>query len=105
MFGVRPNSTLSCNLYQERLFGHGLAFFSKGFDINVVDGVDQLFFIVLEFFQNWSQEKTIGGKGMAAAVQTRFDTVFRNPDSFFSQKTSLNQSRAVIAYFQDDFFL
>ncbi len=40
---------------------------------------------------------------MSAAIQTGFNTVLRNPYTLLSQEFTLNNCRAVITHFQDNF--
>src|SRR3989304_5032225 len=42
---------------------------------------------------------------MAAAIQSRFDAILRDPQPALCQKLSLNRSRMIVAYLENDYFL
>src|SRR5438132_254065 len=68
-------------------------------------GLDQCLAIGPELFENRTQQKSIGGEGMAAAVQSRFDPILRYPEPLLCKVFPLDYRRTVVAYLQDDLLL
>ena len=72
--------------------------------VDIVEHLDQFPPVLLELLQDRPHQVPVGGEGVAAAVEPRFDAVFGNPQTALRQVLALDHRGAEVAHLEDDLF-
>ncbi len=105
MFGSCADASLGRDAYVDgTVVGRDILYVQRP-HINRVEGFEQFGMFIFEFFQYGAHQYSLCGKKMSAAIQSRFDAVFRYPQSLLGEEHAMYQGRTIVAYFQNDLLL